>query len=1614
MWDTIWAILKFVLPILPIVLAALIGIKVNLKKEKRHHQLVLPVVALIYGIVYLLLVDDIALLLLKGIYYLISRFEFLAFLDKVNWAYGVMYVANTVMILLFMAIKGMLMPLLAAFPPEKNSVTRFLTGLFYDYDEKAEDDDSDKGNNGKKAQSGKWYLKDKLGHAKKVLMAVYIGVIAFSCLLFATTCYLISKSVLSVPFYPAFGILILGEVFFFLGGLPKGGDDEEEIADAPEDEKAEIDYSTLKEIYEKLFGDRISNSVDLPPIENKKIPVAQLLLRYREEYEETGSQEAHLLFKYFTNMLLSGEELDDGLIASARNIIEGKNILFSTPFYEDASKYIFLPITRHLMQNKKILIVVGRIGAEKNITDWFKRGLYGVNNFENIWKTALLCESNEETKIAVLPMKDIYNLKMLNSKAQFLEDTSMVIITDPTRLLGTMQVGLSTVVSLIRRGEKPQYIAFDRNCDGLVDSLSHVLNSSIEEVTATTVASAKSTAILWEADGKNLHHRLGLDTARYLGVGSELAAVAVANKVSEVNWFAYEKFPATDMRWIISQYYGPLCKVMDLPVSQSELEEHVKVSDDLWSMPQGKDRFIIAEDEYNNAYEIIRQFSSRATNQAFIHVLSQNYLLRDYMSENAQIFTYDPKAIPNIAADYQRVRCNMVYKLVMRLMNGEMYEEEIKEALVLMGVYSNDVHSDLTSLIMESFVPAHSSEKIAPESIVNVRTDLVIDKKTRRPERKRVYAITNTLFIDRFLQQLQVVHCVAEDEADKNLYLNSILYGHVYQKYLPGTFTVYDGKYYEVVSVTRNNGIIFRRAADHITKRSYYRQIRTYNVSGFEPSTEAATQTTFGNVVFERGNAEIDVTTDGYFELSDFGNLKSANKVLLNGIPVRKYQNKSIIRVKLTGADQKVRFTIATMMNELFVTLFPEMHEYVVATTNGTDPDKCDGYVPRLVVSGADGVVEDDGYIYIIEDSLIDMGLLINVDRYFTRIMEIITDLLCWHNERLDEETAQEEGGEGPAEEGEGGEDGTEEGGEDGPKKKKGCSGWFGSIFKKKKTDDGVDEGGEAPAEEGEGGDVPESAPEGGEDRPQGGNDEPQGGDGETDAPQEPDDEPEAPASAPDDAFDDPQVPGETAVGGSSDDGDAFAEPQVPGEVAETPQSAPAEDDAFAEPEAPADEPATEPEAPVSEPEAPAEVNEPAPAEEPKPVEEPASVEKPKKKGFFGWLGGLFGKKKKQPVEEPAPVPEEGVSDFPDVTEIPAEELGGAPVDAPAENPDGNGEDANAQDDSVITSGNFMSRPLFNMIPAPEMDVVDDNEDAITGEDEESVEVDSEDAGTGSGGNSTERKKYSQRFFMLYGNEAVPEVFDLEATLKYLKENGFEDNYLKQSRDSAKNTKLKWYNYRYEPGEHYCDFCGTKLEGKISVLKDGRERCNECKKTAINRVRQFKKLYKEAHRQMEEIFGIKIKSKIQIRITNAEEIAKEGGYEFTPTPGFDGRALGFAQRLGNGKTRIMLENGAPKLETEKTLVHEMTHIWQYENMLNLWSPERDLVAIEGMAVWVEAQYLTSLGLEERAKAYVDARCYEDSEYGQGMREYIKRYPLRKGKKVTRGTPFCKPGQNPLK
>ena len=76
----------------------------------------------------------------------------------------------------------------------------------------------------------------------------------------------------------------------------------------------------------------------------------------------------------------------------------------------------------------------------------------------------------------------------------------------------------------------------------------------------------------------------------------------------------------------------------------------------------------------------------------------------------------------------------------------------------------------------------------------------------------------------------------------------------------------------------------------------------------------------------------------------------------------------------------------------------------------------------------------------------------------------------------------------------------------------------------------------------------------------------------------------------------------------------------------------------------------------------------------------------------------------------------------------------------------------------------------------------------------------------------------------------------------------------------------------------------------------------------------------------------------------------------------------------------------------------MTHIWQYTR----WKDDQvdkvyagndaRLVAMEGMAVWTEVQYLLSMGEKERAVRYKRSRDADPSEYGVGMKKYLAKYP----------------------
>ena len=1567
--------------ILPFVLCAIFSAYTNIRRSKRNAQSLYPVLGVIAVIVLIVFLDRISNAFQDLVRWLGNNVSFLSFLNNFNYVYGITYLLNALIILAFILLKQVLRPIVLKLYQSRR-VTKFLSGTWYECialtPEQAQAYNSmgrkkKRKSKRKKARAKRkkreqqeteetpayaWFVKRSLCELRQLFMWLYIGSIVVSCLLFIIAGVLADTSVFSAPFYPALGVLIIGEIYFFLNGYTYHEAEQKEVVKPL---PTEVNYESLRPQYEKTFAARLEESGKIAPIAGKTDASLALIEKYEAEATKTNSHDAKLLAEYI-RLLSARKDVDENLMSSVERLLNGESVLFSSPFYEKVTDYIFIFLLRRLMENKRILLVLGRNGAEENVVDWMKRGLAGVNGFDGLWSIAEFEKADASSDIIYLPLRHIYEQSLFEKQSALLREVGVVIVFDASKLLGTMQMGLSVLVNYVRKGNRPQYIVFDRNCDGLVDSLSHVLFTSIEEVVPTSRNHIECGEMIWNADGAMLQYKLDVNTSRYFGMGVELAMLAVRNTVSKVSWLSYEKFPNRDMRWIMLQYYVPICKALGIPESKSALSERIDLCADPWSMQVQKNAYLVIEDEYNNIYETARQFSALATDQEFIHIISQNYLLKDYMAANADLFRDDPKAIPNIVPDYQRSSRNSVYKVVMRLIAGELPEEELEDLLALSGMHPDEdatAEERLAKIILDNFeIPEQPSgsngiaNRAAPQKADLFRkVSGVIKRESRISENgfslheHVFYSICNRTFIDEILPQLKISYYVAEDATEKGV-LGARLYGHVHQDFLPGMFLTLNGKYYEVLAVSKERGVEVRRSSDHLTGRKYYRQIRHYDVGAFRPLQETASQKQYGKVSFEIGEAPISVDTIGYYELSDYGDMKNARKVLINGVETRRYKQKVVMRVKLEGSTPEVRTTIAVMLNEIFVTLFPDLHNFICAAVQ-TDAQKAsvtEGYLPSLCAE------DGDAYIYIIEDSLIDLGLLICVNRYFMRLLDIICDLLTWHKEQMDEAQGASDGEESPfggsgesdggtseAPETDGGTlepeaDGAVPEGEPGTDAKK-PKGRFGAWRERRKQQKEAKKAAKKAAKE-----EKEAAREQEKE-------ERERIKAERKRKKEERKKKPVPAASPEDPA--AEKPDENAARPEETNADA------PEDVKPVPEPSPEEPNADA-PEDVKPAPETSPEEPNA--------------------DTPDAVE---------------------PVSETSP--EEPNADTP-------EDVEPAPETSPEE------PNADTPEDGEPGPLYYRTPDRASMILRSEGDMEHEgDQDEVDGEDAVAKTVDVE---RGTMQSEDVAKPYAQRHFLLYGFEHVPEFLALDQTRTYLDEIGLQNNYLHQSRRNKKEAEQqKYYNWRFEPGKHYCDFCGKQMTGKMDVLPDGRERCSECSSSAVGKLREYKRIYKQTRKKMAALYRITIRTKIKVKLVDAQQIAQNSGREFVPTPGFDGRVLGYAQKIGE-KRFIYMENGSPRVEMEKTLVHELTHQWQYEN----WDDEfmrdpKNLPIVEGMAEWSAGQYLASSGLTERAEDFVRAETRRNDEYGIGLRIFLKSYPIRNAQPGH--TPFELKG-NPLK
>lgn len=1007
MISSIFQYFKLFVIFLPFMLFQLLNKRVNYKKEMRYKQFIMPIVSFIYFMIMFGFISKFYELsasfgeTINGFLNEAGSSSLLNAIKEFLSGMGV-YIAlillSSLALLIYISIKKIVLVFCKG-DFDADTIRGSIVGLFYKFDE----------------TDNRWYVKKSCGQMRTFIKTAYHVVYVLSAVTLFQSYELFFKGLLTTPFCPVFSIVVMGELAFFTDGLTK--DEGKNTLSVSDDNSKRIAmYALLRKPLKKLFGDKLAAEGTTINIAGQSGGTAEDILA---NIEKDGGHIGENYAAFMRKKIDGGFAPNADYLRSGYDLAVGKSLLFNTPFYDKLIPYAFYAVNRCLLSDQKVLVVMGRHGTEDDIIKWCKKGITSVTNVPNLYKISVLsgAESEEDsTDIGIISRSGVHNLNIHKANIKFLKKVGFVIIVEPSRLVTTAQIGLNLLIKCCGDDNNITFCSVDRNCDGLVDSLSHILMTNITEVSATEYPHGMSSFMCWKADDERLQHRMIPGISRYLGLGTELSFVALKNQVKQAVWYGGDAYPVLDAHWISKQYYHDFLKYANLPTTQESFDQHFKTSFNMCNECVSDYSYVTVEDDRNNLFEARRNFATIAESQGFVNVISSEYMLREYMADNTGIFTADAKAIPYITADYARTKRNSILALCLLLCVGNVSEKELKRKLLLMGIENDNcgetLWKEMCALFSSSdnkkvdkngnpvmiidYLEQEKKLELEMEAIIVFKREYSVDSG----KFENVYTIESKEFADIILDDLQNAAYIAELEG-KDYYIGTELKGHIYQKYLPGQFFTLNGKYYEMISTTADNRIMVRRASEHINGRISYRQVRKYTLDKIRNSEDMGTLKTINNIDIHYLYSDFEVKTDGYWKLKSYNDFENGSLIEINAVPVRKYFNKQILKLDFSRFGElftdSVRKTLTVLLNEVFVTLFAENQPFISAVTAG----ECE--IPATYSLSIDEEYSDfDKSIFIIEDSQLDIGLLVAVERNLDRIMQIISDYLAWNQEKIE------------------------------------------------------------------------------------------------------------------------------------------------------------------------------------------------------------------------------------------------------------------------------------------------------------------------------------------------------------------------------------------------------------------------------------------------------------------------------------------------------------------------------------------------------------------------------------------------------------------------------------
>lgn len=828
---------------------------------------------------------------------------------------------------------------------------------------------------------------------------------------------LMTKWVEGAYLYPAVSMVLLLEFFWFMNGK------------LPEEPVTDIRYSSQKQR---------GSIVDLDQVEQ------QLMQTYGKEYEVKsfysgdveGQERSRIPVNTSDNAVLEtvlefveSEKLlrNDDYLRGLQALQMGKNVLFDAPLYTAVSMYLYPYLNIRISQGERMLVICQNTEDIPNLIQNLREGFRRVQQAHKcLWAIHDRAElrADNQTDILVVTPSDFLDEQFFTETADFAKRLTIALFPDADHVVATnnylcviMAQRLQEMCNSNRysrlvndSNRQVQYLFLStRHMLNLARSLTEffLLKEPVHDVQAE-YAFGSIRLYVWRAKGQS---RILLDnSAQTVKLETSISNIAQQNGIPKVTMFTQNAIFANqiDPNWLDAY------DIFDRPIG------FTVVSDDSYNLP-------------STIYTYSRYVGKEAS---VLHVISKDYMLRDYFYDNAVRSLFErPLMERGIAEHAQRNQAGTIL-LLCKLMAGIPVAEFVAKMAEHTGTFvsGEPTYPEIRKLVDACLSIAFGKPATADQygfSLEN-RTD---EQFNQVP----FIQIREEGLLEHLIRDTQLVTVQVSHNGVQNVKVIPLFRRMLAQRYLPEQHMVIDHANYKIRRIDFENGVIYATAAtsvhnvpdQYVQAREYtLRQAQTFmnccnhyaagemkqldaTINGYQRRVEGRGQMQALTLVRGAGVLDIDSHTVAFYDSTNCPgrlNLMDASVFSVKTDLHRQVSNAMYLRFagEFTG-DDRLTMTLAILLQEMMKTMFPDQHFCVSVCPILRNPDSIyqhqDDHCRRIAqmypkLHGWENCADNAIELLIVDDCEGGTGVLdILYDPeavYLSNILDMLCDYLDW------------------------------------------------------------------------------------------------------------------------------------------------------------------------------------------------------------------------------------------------------------------------------------------------------------------------------------------------------------------------------------------------------------------------------------------------------------------------------------------------------------------------------------------------------------------------------------------------------------------------------------------